>query len=153
MPGPRPKNPATRRRSNRVSTAATLPAEQPAAAPPDLPAAAPPDLPDERDWHPQTKSLWADVFTSPMAGEFLRSDIHGLVRLAVWVDDYWRADSAMTRKALAQEIRLQGQAFGLSPIGRRRLQWEVGRVEDRKGDYQAVADARAADLGLDAGHP
>jgi len=39
------------------------------------------------------------------------------------------AKETRKRAALAQEIRMQGQRFGLSPIDRRRLQWEVERAE------------------------
>lgn len=137
MPGPLPKNPATRRRQNRGSTAATLPAEAANAQPPALPA--------DRDWHPQTRCWWVDVFASPMASEFLRADIHGLIRLAVLVDDYWQADAPMARKVLAQEIRLQSQCFGLTPIDRRRLQWEVERVEQAREPKRGRTKASTKD--------
>ena len=44
--------------------------------------------------------------------------------LADLMDLYWYG-----KRDLAGEIRLQGQCFGLTPIDRRRLQWEVQRVE------------------------
>jgi hypothetical protein len=44
-------------------------------------------------------------------------------------DDFWDADSARERTMLMAEIRLQRQCFGLTPIDRRRLQWEVDRGE------------------------
>jgi hypothetical protein len=120
-PGPPPKSPATRQRANRATTAKMLG---------EAPAAAIPDLPDDREWHSQTLAWWQDALASPMAGEYLQSDLHGLVRLAVLVDDYWQAETPTARTRLAAEIRLQGQAFGLSPIDRRRLQWEVKRAEE-----------------------
>jgi hypothetical protein len=58
-----------------------------------------------------------------MAPEYDSSDIHGLLMLAVLVDDFWAAPSAVK----AAEIRLQRQCFGLTPIDRRRLQWEIAR--------------------------
>jgi hypothetical protein len=76
--------------------------------------AEPPELPAERDWHTLTARWWADVWASPMAGEYLDADVHGLFRLALLVDDYWLASSPTGRRDLAGEIRLQGQAFGLS---------------------------------------
>jgi hypothetical protein len=60
-----------------------------------------------------------------MAAEFLQADIHGLYILAELVDRFW----AEPNKELAAEIRLQRQCFGLTPIDRRRLQWEVERGE------------------------
>lgn len=115
-----PKNPATRQRRNRASTARTL-----AGLPEDFIA---PDLPEMRPWNAMTLSWWDDVWASPMAGEFLDggADIHGLYLLAVLVDEFWTSPST----ALAGEIRLQRQCFGLTPIDRRRLQWEIDRGED-----------------------
>lgn len=60
-----------------------------------------------------------------MAREYLRADEHALFRLAVLVDNYWTKPSA----ALASEIRLQQQAFGLTPLDRRRLEWSIEQVE------------------------
>jgi hypothetical protein len=122
MPGPMPKSPATRARRNRSSTARTLAVAATVAAP---------ALPAVRDWHAMTVAWWRDVWSSPMAGEFLQADMHGLSRLALLVDDFWLASSPTARKDLAGEIRLQGQAFGLTPIDRRRLQWTVDRVEEK----------------------
>lgn len=70
------------------------------------------------------------MLASPMAAEFLDADLHGLIRLALLVEDFWQAKTPNARARLSQEIRLQGQAFGLSPIDRRRLQWEIERVKE-----------------------
>jgi hypothetical protein len=102
-----------------------------------------PKLPAERTWHALTLRWWADVWASPMASEYLAADVHGLFRLAVLVDDYWCAGSPSGRKELAGEIRLQGQAFGLTPLDRRRLEWTVGQVEGRT-EASASPSARTA---------
>ncbi|WTW93630.1 hypothetical protein OG216_09685 [Streptomycetaceae bacterium NBC_01309] len=117
---PLPKNPATRQRRNKHSTARKLEGL------PD--GMAVPALPKGRRWRAETKAWWADVWASPMAGEFVdgRADIHGLFVLAVLVDDFWSEPTT----ALAAEIRLQRQCFGLTPIDRRRLQWEIERGEE-----------------------
>ena len=60
-----------------------------------------------------------------MASEYLQVDLHGLYMLAALLDRFWQAPST----ALAAEIRQQRQCFGLTPIDRRRLQWEVERAE------------------------
>lgn len=60
-----------------------------------------------------------------MAGEWLPSDRHGLFLLARLVEDYWTAEDAGLRAKLAVEIRLQRQCYGLAPLDRRRLQWNV----------------------------
>lgn len=64
-----------------------------------------------------------------MAPEYDDSDRHGLYRLAVLVDDFWTADNATARMRLSAEIRMQGQLYGITPLDRRRLQWEIDRGE------------------------
>jgi hypothetical protein len=61
-----------------------------------------------------------------MAPEYDSSDFHGLLLLAVLMNDFWLHPST----ALAAEIRLQRQCFGLTPIDRRRLQWEIERTDE-----------------------
>lgn len=131
---PTPKHPSARARRNKVSTAATL------VAPTEVSV---PDLPDDREWHPQTLAWWADVWRSPMAPEFDQSDVHGLLVLAVLVDGFW----LKPHWTAAAEIRLQGQRFGLSPIDRRRLQWEIEKVDEAQDRGQR---RRAANPGRPA---
>jgi hypothetical protein len=77
-----------------------------------------------------TLAWWADIWSSPMAPEFDASDTHGLFALAMLTEDFWRSTSPGERMKLAAEIRQQGQRYGLSPIDRRRLQWEIERTEE-----------------------
>lgn len=135
MPGPTPKNPRLRQRQNRHSTAARLVDTNPLSG-------GIPELPRRRDengrflsWRPEVRQWWRDVWTSPMATEYVRADLHGLVLLADLLDRYWQSPTA----ALATEIRLQRQCFGLSPIDRRRLQWEVERGEAAEDKRQRRA--------------
>lgn len=115
---PQPKrNPARR---NKSATRATLSVVHDVEAP---------ELPEGREWHSQTLQWWADIWDSPMAPEYDDSDRHGLFALAVLIDDFWLADTPTARAALSSEIRLQRQCFGLTPIDRRRLQWEIDRGE------------------------
>lgn len=126
MPGPLPKDPKIRQRQNKVATQATLQAE--GATRRRVPQM--PDCVDEngqpKEWHKMTRAFWRDVWRSPMAPEFLQADIHGLYLLVKLIDKFWEEPSI----ALAGEIRLQRQCFGLTPIDRRRLQWEVEKVEE-----------------------
>ena len=110
-------------RRNVSATAATLTRDHNIAAP-ALPERA------ETPWHPQTEQWWADIWASPMAPEFERSDVHGLFMLAALVDAYWYEESPRGRAILAAEIRLQRQCFGLTPIDRRRLQWTIEKTEE-----------------------
>lgn len=118
MPGPAPKHSSTRARRNKTAGAKTLTIVHNVAAP---------KLPAEADvaWHKLTVKWWAEIWASPMAPEWDSSDIHGLYILAMLVNAFWYEPS----QALAAEIRLQRQQFGLTPLDRRRLQWEIDRGE------------------------
>lgn len=131
MPGPAPKHPSVRARTNKTSTRATLSPVHDVKAPP---------LP-ERSWHEQTLLWWLDVWASPMAPEYDESDQHGLFALAVLIDDFWTTLDMKLRKDLAAEIRQQRQCFGLTPIDRRRLQWEIERVDEAQDRGQRRRDA------------
>lgn len=110
---PLPKAPELRRRTNRTSTAATLAADG------GLRRA--PPLPKGREWRAETRGWWASTWRSPMAAEYLEADRHGLLRLAVVIDLFWAEPSVY----LLAEIRQQEARYGLSPLDRRRLQWQV----------------------------
>jgi len=86
-----------------------------------------------------TRRFWRDTWNSPMAAEYLRADLHGLFRLAVLVDAFWKEPSVN----LSREIRMMGQLFGLSPIDRRRLEWSVAQTEEAK-DKRELRRARGA---------
>jgi hypothetical protein len=135
MPGPAPKHPSARARRNKTSTHAVLTADHAIVAP---------ELPGE-DWHSLTLAWWRDVWASPMAPEFDESDRHGLYVLAALVNDFWTAPTAKDRKDLAAELRQQGARFGLSPIDRRRLQWEVEKVEQAQDESRRRKQAPAAE--------
>lgn len=137
MPGPTPKDASVRARRNRPSTAATLRSDITIVAP---------ELPKIRQkWHPFVLAWWDALWASPMAPEFTEADHHGLFKLAMLHQDFWRATSPSARKEAATEIRLQEQRFGLSPIDRRRLQWEIERVDEAKDRGRARRERRTAE--------
>lgn len=77
-------------------------------------------------WHRLTLAWWRDVWSSEVRANYLRVDLHGLYRLAVMVDRYWQdSDAGLGVRELGAEIRLQQQAYGITPLDRTRLQWEV----------------------------
>ena len=115
--GPVPKPAHLRQRRNQKIGTATL--EAPAA--PRIP---PIPNPDERAWHPLTVKAWEHAWASPMASQWLETDLYALGRLAVLWDQVYRKLDAATMA----EIRLQEARFGLSPLDRSRLQWVVGRT-------------------------
>ena len=72
-----------------------------------------------------------------MAEEYLETDKDDLFLLAELRQAFYRAVDPALRQKLAAEIRQQGVRFGLSPIDRRRLQWEI-----EKGDQAAERTQR-----------
>lgn len=107
-----------RQRTNRKAGASTI---TEITALQDSPAPKIPN-PDGRVWHPLTLVAWAHAWASPMASQWIETDTDALGRLAVlWDSFYTGAISVMS------EIRLQEQRFGLSPLDRSRLQWEVAK--------------------------
>lgn len=139
MPGPPPKPPDQRRNRRHIpgqlvfNSGELVPEDQ-------RPALGP--RPDGAPWHPAALAHWAAIWESPMAHGFETSDIHGLVRLMDLIHLYWslnsRIDGDLMDKALevtrtklqiAAEIRREQQNFGLSPLDRSRLKWEIERGE------------------------
>ena len=123
---PIPKPPGMRQRRNKTTTRATLPSEAETA---NAKVPALPPISATEVWHPMVVEWWASVWRSPMAVEYLESDKKDLFVLARLHQDFWTATSSISRQSLAAEIRQQGQRFGLSPIDRRRLQWEIEKGE------------------------
>lgn len=120
MPSPIPKRPGTRQRRNRPTTAATVHAGP--AIKVDLPGR-------EGGWHPLTLITWDVWWASPLVEEWVDADVPGLVELAALVDDFWRADKVADRAKARSEVRLSSREYGLSPLSRRSLQWEIKRVQ------------------------
>jgi hypothetical protein len=141
--GPAPKPAATRQRQ---SKSAVRPAEFETATIGKLPNL--PKREDGQPWHKLARAMWRDVQRSPMVAEYLLADLHRLYQLADLTDAYWRASGRGDVRLcilLAAELRNQGQSFGLTPLDRRRLQWEIKRVE--KAEEPAPVPSRARSQG------
>src|SRR5436309_2876270 len=121
--GPAPKPAHLRQRANQKSGGAMIAAPLKPNVPP---------LP-RRIWHALTKSWWFRVWSSAMASQYLPTDVDGLTRLAFLVDAYYRKPGT----AVLAEIRMQEARFGLSPLDRSRLQWEIRRAEDAEPKRQS----------------
>lgn len=115
-----PKPAGVRARRNRSATAATL---RPVANP------TVPRLPGE-GWHERTVEWWADLWRSPMAPEYDDTDRHGLYVMALLLDQVWTCESVRGKTDTAAEVRQWVAEYGLSPIARRRLQWEIDRGDE-----------------------
>lgn len=140
---PTPKPAATRQRRNKTSTNARLKLAPSGIRAPALPSRKGPDG-KVLKWHPRTRAWWKDVWASPMATEFLNSDRHELIALAELEDAFNHSTETNVKLKLAAEIRMQRQAFGLTPIDRRRLQWEVERIEGSKSTPRKRAPKKKA---------
>lgn len=154
MPGVLPKPAAQRQRRNRSATATVL--EAAPASPVELPAfryssvhCARCKLPlwdhnrkqfDEAgiephdkepapiDWMEPTRQWWRIIWQSPMVGEWVDADVPDLLAIAVMVDEFWRSGDTK----IHAEIRQASREFGLTPMSRRSLQWEVRKLEGPK---------------------
>ena len=125
--GPAPKPAHLRQRTNKKSGSAFL------EAPVDPTVPAIPN-PDGRAWHPLTLKAWQHAWASPMATQWLLTDQDALGRLALLWDALYNG-----AVLVMAEIRLQEQRFGLSPLDRSRLQWEVTRGEEAERKRQPRA--------------
>mgnify|MGYP001575593487 CR=1 FL=1 len=139
MPSPYPKPPELRQRQNKASTRATLIDDGEQREIPSLPPRPRQADGKRREWRKLTREWWRDIWLSPMGSEYGRSDYHALLILADLIDRYWAAPSA----ALAGEIRLQGQLFGLTPLDRRRLEWSIKKVQPKDQQQQQPSAPRA----------
>lgn len=146
MRGRTPKPRELRQRRNREPTHATLPMDENTDN--KVPALPTREKKAER-WHPMVVAWWSAIWRSPMASEFLDSDKKGgLYLLAELHQRRWTADDSGDLVNIAKEIRQQEVRFGLSPIDRRRLQWEVEKGEqatDRTARRRQTKEASAKD--------
>jgi hypothetical protein len=140
MPGPTPKNPAIRQRKNKSASRALLPAEtNPIEETPRLPG-------NGKGFHLMARQWWADIWSSPQSQEYLRADLPALYRLVKLVDVFWKEGDL----SVATEIRLLEREFGLTPLARRRLEWQVIQTEEaldkreikRRNRAKVVGDPR-----------
>ena len=134
---PLPKPAATRQRRNKSATKATLEAPRITRA----------NLPVSMTWHPMTTAWWTTIWQSPMAEEWVDGDIPALYRLARLDHAFWSTDDIGEATRIAAEIRQQQARFGLTPMDRRSLQWEIHRVEQAQSSPartpRRVSDVRS----------
>jgi len=142
MGGSPVKHPSARQRRNRASTNTVLHVAQP-----DEDVFIPKLYrhPSEEGWDPLTLRWWVEVWRSPMRTEFTDADREGLMMLALVVNDFFTARNPRERLLSLAEVRLQSVRYGLSPIDRRRLQWEVEHTDEavRRGRRQRGEAAAA----------
>lgn len=149
---PTPKPPGARRRRN-------LGQGQWQELPADGRKGKAPEPRTDRELGVIARRYWETIWSSPMAVTFTDADIQPLTRLAVLVDDRARSESAdglieivdawhdgsELRVIVGEfkgdgEIRQLEDRYGISPLARRRLQWEI-----KQGDVVDLPRSRARD--------
>jgi hypothetical protein len=92
---------------------------------------------------------WWDVWSkSPQSGQFLATDWLHLEVLIHLVDDFYRADDAKARTALAATILRVQTKLGATPEDRLRLRWRLAEnagAEERAGKKTPRAARRRVD--------
>jgi hypothetical protein len=94
--------------------------------------------PSGEKWHSMTLKAWQEFFESAMSTQWLPTDITGLEMLAVCYDKFYKTGDIEFMK----EIRLQRPHYGLTPLDRSRLQWEVTRGEEAERKLQQQPQKR-----------
>ena len=134
MPGPAPTDPSVRARRNKASTRSTLSADHDIETPP---------LPEGIAWHSLTQQWWDDIWSSPMAPEYIHADINGLFRVAMLYNDFWLAETHKERAEIQVRLEKADADYGTNPMARRRLEWQIEATEDSnaKGKKRRGGDA------------
>ena len=133
--GPTPKRVDLRQRRNRAASRAVLPAEGRKGRIPPLP-----HRPRGKGaWDQRVRAWWALIWRSPMAAQWIASDIPQLHMLAELMDQFWKKPDYH----LMAEMRQQAMRFGFSPLDRRRLEWSI--EDDLPGKPQRVVAAASKD--------
>jgi hypothetical protein len=122
MPGPAPKDPESRARRNKPSTAGVV-VEASGAQAPTLGT----KRADGKPWHGRTRRWWREIWASGLSGRWIDAHAGGLRMLAELVDDFWQATSPADRRAIHAEVRLASREFGLSLMALRSMGIEVRR--------------------------
>lgn len=127
MAGPPPKPKAQRARGNKTM-GASLPKEGSGRAAPILPG--------EDELSAYARNYWQIIWASPMAAVYLDADIPALTRLTELVH-VW---SLLKENAVLMEIRQLEDRFGLSPLSRRRLEWEISQANAKPEEVTPISD-------------
>ncbi|QAY17350.1 hypothetical protein SEA_IDYN_2 [Gordonia phage IDyn] len=137
--GPAPKDASTRARRHKAASKAVLSAVED----PDIPELPPADdwlggvemdsaeIPQDLEWPKPVVRWWNDIWSSPMSQEFVDSDIHGLYLACFYLAQVLNPFLKMTdRISASKAYETQVRNFGLNPMSRRTLQWEIERSEE-----------------------
>lgn len=98
---------------------------------------------DIADWNPAVVRWWRDIWSSPMAGEFADSDIHGLYLACYYLHEalnpFYKPSE---RNAMAKSFENVQKNYGLTPSARESLRWQVAQgtaAQNRTDQLRAAA--------------
>lgn len=117
MPGPM-ANPTKPRSRHRGTGARSGIIELPAGGCP-LPV---PPLPKGREWTPEDRKLWRNLWKSPQANEWDDSFLAAVAAYVVHAASVYSGTAAAWQ---AQEMRHLGAQLGLTPAGMHQLGWVI----------------------------
>lgn len=79
-------------------------------------------------WAGPVVDWWQDIWSSPMAGEFVDSDVHGLYLACYYfhesLNPFYKASD---RIAFAKQFENSIKNYGLTPSARESLRWQVAQ--------------------------
>lgn len=108
------------RRNQTMEIVVLPPDKNPIKRAPRLPS----NPPGGGEWHELVRVFWANVWASPVASAYLRSDIFGLTILATLQQEFYTAPKITG--TLLKEIHAYLRAYGLTPDDRLSgLDWVV----------------------------
>lgn len=97
------------------------------------------------EWAPAVVDWWNDIWSSPMAKEFVDSDIHGLYLACYYLHEsinpfYRLTDRLSAAKMFEQTVK----NYGLTPSARETLRWQVAQgtaAQNRTNHLRQAASA------------
>ncbi len=102
-------------------------------------------------WAKPVVDWWENLWQSPMSNEFLPSDIGQLYLACYYLE--LSLDPTLkvpARLAAARQHEMCVKQFGLSPMSRRSLQWEVARADSATMDTEAKTQRRRSKADKDS---
>lgn len=89
------------------------------------------EFPEEEmqpEWNPAVVEWWNDIWTSPMAKEFVDSDIHGLYMGCVFLHESLNPFYKLgDRNAAFKNFETIQKNYGLTPSARESLRWSIAQ--------------------------
>lgn len=162
--GPLPKNAAQRQRRNQSATKATLQVVED----PDIPELPPAehwlspmfdkanDTWVDPEWRPHVVAWWESIWSSPMSSEYDDADIHGLYLACMYLQESTNPMlKAAERISYGKNYEAAVRNYGLTPMSRRSLQWEIARsneatekAAEKANQKKAAKDAQTRPAGV-----